>query len=170
MIVTWKRDYCELEAAGVIFFASCFVRNEIDAQYIRRKHDPREVVYTITADGKKGSPYMPRKFPKGDCDIIAIERNGQKGIKFNTKEFGLVRIRTNASQMVEVWALDSTGGYDHPTGKFVDDHGYLLHYSEYLNTLGCGRIGKNNGNQIEKLALLLEPDLAAHGRIPLKVV
>jgi len=171
MNLLWHRDQYDLEVAGVHFYVTSIVRNEIAPVYVRRLHEPKEVVRTVTSDRKKGLPYMPRKFPLGDWTITAVERNGRHGMSFDEAEYGPVRIRTNAHQTVTVWALDDAGGYDHALDEMVEDYGYLLHWAPFSRTtLGCGRVGKEDAGQIEQLAKIIEGALLLQGAIPLKVV
>lgn len=165
MKITYDRDRNRLDIDGVIFSVSCNVRNEIDPVYVRRLHDPREVKYTITKDRQKGKPYMPRKFPKGVCEITGVEY--RDAFKFDPREFGNVRVRTNATQAVEVWALDAKGGYDHPTGEFIPDYGYLIHYSGFNTTLGC--IRASTQESMIKIAELVEVGLR-EGKVFMNVI
>lgn len=165
MKVTYERDRNRLTIDSFVFTATNNVRNEIDPIYVRRLHDPREVRYTITKDRSRGKPYMPRKFPKGICEITAVEY--RPDFKFDAHEFGQVRVRTNASQAVEVWALDKDGGYDKPTGEFVADYGYLIHYSDYNTTLGCLRASSQE--TMIKIADLIEAGLR-EGKVFMNVI
>ena len=42
------------------------------------------------------------------------------------------------------WALDASGGYDHPTGKYVEDYGYEIHYDGLASdggySVGCQHV------------------------------
>ena len=165
MKVTYERDRNRLTIDSFVFTATNNVRNEIDPIYVRRLHDPREVRYTITKDRSRGKPYMPRKFPKGVCEITAVEHRSD--FKFDAHEFGQVRVRTNATQAVEVWALDNAGGYDHPTGEFVPDYGYLIHYSDFNTTLGC--IRASSQETMIKIADLIEAGLR-EGKVFMNVI
>ena len=165
MKVTYERDRNRLTIDSFVFTATNNVRNEIDPIYVRRLHDPREVKYTINKDRSRGKPYMPRKFPKGVCEITAVEHRAD--FKFDAHEFGQVRVRTNATQAVEVWALDNAGGYDHPTGEFVPDYGYLIHYSDFNTTLGC--IRASSQETMIKIADLIESGLR-EGKVFMNVI
>jgi hypothetical protein len=106
-----------------------------------------EVIYSIPA----GKPYDPHKFPKGTWTITGIEPVNDRKAQVT---YGPVKIRTNAHQKVRVWTLDKDGDYDKETSEETDDTGYLLHYSNYNTTLGCGRI--DTAAQATKLASLLK--------------
>ena len=165
MKITYKSAENKLYIGDVVFTVTNNVRNEIDPVYVRRLHDPREVKYTITKDRSRGKPYMPRKFPKGICEITAVEHRSD--FKFDAHEFGQVRVRTNASQVVEVWSLDKDGGYDKPTGEFVPDYGYLIHYSDFNTTLGCLRASSQE--TMIKIADLIEAGLR-EGKVFMNVI
>jgi len=45
------------------FRITCVVRNELNGW--RLLHNPGDVVFTVTKDGRTGDAYMPRPFPKG---------------------------------------------------------------------------------------------------------
>ena len=111
MKLVWKRDQEDLEVNGVHFKVWCHVRNEIDPKYIRRLHEPREVVYAIVNGVQTKLLYMPRKFPKGLWEITTVEFVPKIE---EQKDFWPIKLRTNASQMVDVWELDKLGGYDKP--------------------------------------------------------
>jgi hypothetical protein len=165
MRVLYERDKNRLSTEGVVFVVTNNVRNEIDPNNVRRLHDQKEVRRTITSARTIGEPYMPRKFPKGTWSIVGVEW-WRRGL-WDRADYGLVRIRTNAHQIVQTWILDASGGYDKPSGKYVDDSGYLFHYSDSRTTLGCGRIDTQE-NAI-KFAKLVESGLSA-GNIILEVV
>jgi len=160
MKITWNRDAGDLEYQGIHFRVSCKVRNEIDLMYVRRLHDPKEVIYAIVNGQSTKIPYMPRKFPKGLCEITGIEASGDP-------IFAPFKIRTTASQLVETWSLDSKGGYDKPTGKKVLDGGYLLHCSSSSTTHGCGRV--ETEKEIRKLVGLISRELEK-GKVLMEVV
>lgn len=151
MNLLYERDKNRITFGGVVFGVTNNVRNEIDLYYPRRLHEKGEVRKSIPSD----KPYMPRKFPLGKWEITAIE--WIETYKFEKKEFGTVKIRTNASQKVKIWALDGQGGYDHETNEEVIDSGYLGHYSDWVNTLGCWRHDTQKG--AEKLARMIEIEM-----------
>jgi hypothetical protein len=63
------------------------------------------------------------------------------------------------------------GGYDHPTGEFVEDGGYHLHWAEYSRTtLGCGRVGGDTDEQARLLAGMVQEALDAGDVVTLEVV
>jgi len=160
MKIIWKRDAGDLVYQGIHFNVWCKVRNEIDLMYVRRLHDPKEVIYAIVNGQKTTYPYMPRKFPIGTWEIIGIEAS-------TDPIFAPFKIRTNADQLVETWTLDEKGGYDKPTGKKVLDGGYLLHCSNSMTTHGCGRV--ETEKQVKKLAGLIASELA-RGKVYMEVV
>lgn len=165
MTITYESAGNNLVIGEIVFTVTNFVRNEIDRVYKRTLHDPKEVRYTINKDRTKGKPYMPRKFPKGLCEITTVEYHD--AVKFDPKEYGTVRVRTNATQAVEVWTLDKAGGYDKPTGEFVPDYGYLIHYSPSNTTLGCLRA--TTQESMTKIAELVEAALR-EGKVYLNVI
>lgn len=130
--IKWNRDAEKLYVPGQREFnVSCKIRNELNG--LRALGKKSDVVYAVV-DGRTGPPYMPRPFPKGIWKITGIEIIADK-----TSPFYPVKIKTNATQTVESWALDpKTGGYKEPTGMKVIDGGYHLHFATY--TLGCGAI------------------------------
>jgi hypothetical protein len=131
MIIT--ADYLSkriLIANGCKFQISCNVRTLKDGT---RGREAKEVRYCIPDK----LPYDPLPFPKGIWNITAVE--WQKDYNFDKREYGDVRIRTDAFQLVNIWELDKDGNYWRPTDKWVKDFGYLIHYSESLTTLGCIR-------------------------------
>lgn len=163
MILTWDRDACDLEVGGEHFTVTNRVRNEIDPYAVRSLHNPLEVRRSIV-DGQWGPPYMPRKFPKGQWRILAVEDT-------HDPEFAPIKIKTDAHQLVQIWELDDKGGYDHGAGVYVDDSGYHLHWSAIsASTLGCGRVGTNDDIQVRALAHIIRGAMALHEVVFLKVV
>ena len=129
--------------------------------------DPDDIMYTTPPYGEEQVPYIPGKFPKGNWNITAFEKNGEK-------EYGPYKIRTDAWRYVEVWELvenkqkrlewqlkkDSDGNI-----VKAKDSGLLIHgggWSEsnldnkkgsnkYIDTtLGCIRISNLDVFLIEK--------------------
>lgn len=163
MILTWDRDASDLEIGGEHFTVTNRVRNEIDPGAVRRLHDPSEVRRAIV-NGQWGPPYMPRKFPKGQWRVLAVEDT-------HDPEFAPIKIRTDAHQLVQIWELDDKGGYDHPIDRLVDDSGYHLHWSAISkSTLGCGRVGLDDDTQVRALAHIIRGAMALHEAVFLKVV
>ena len=161
MRAVWKRDENVLELNGEQFTVTNRVRNELDGT--RKLHNPKEVVRAIV-NGVYSSPYMPRQFPKGAWNITEIEYT-------KARDFAPIKIKTDAHQKVETWALDKSGGYDHPLGIFVDDSGYYLHWSEFSRTtLGCGRVGTDMDKEIRRLAELIKPALDRKESVILEVI
>jgi len=157
----WDRDKEVLTLGDEKFTVTNRVRNELDKS--RKLHNPKEVVRAIT-NGQYGSPVMPRKFPKGIWNITEIEYT-------KARDFAPIKIKTDAFQKVQVWALDEAGGYDHALTAYVDDAGYYLHWSEFSSTtIGCGRVGTDSDKEIRRLAELIEPALKRGEKVKLEVV
>jgi hypothetical protein len=143
-------------ANGCKFPVSCNVRTLKNGT---RGKAVKEVRYCIP----DGLPYDPLPFPKGLWNITGVE--WQKDFGFDKWEYGSVKIRTDAFQMVNVWELDKDGNYWRPTDKWVKDYGYLIHFSESLTTLGCIRgatdmemitLGKFVQEQLKKEKMQIE--------------
>jgi hypothetical protein len=117
MKIVWDVEKGIAVFCGKEFIITSDVRNELNGR--RRLHDKKEVVNVVTAAGKYGLPYMPRRFPKGQWEITAVEETAKP-------LFAPFKIKTNAHQIVDTWALDSSGGYDRKTGS-AGDYGYYLH-------------------------------------------
>ena len=158
--LVWRRDDGILELDDEKFVVTNRVRNEINK--LRKLHSQKEVVRAIIG-GMWGPPYMPRQFPKGEWNIVGIEYT-------KNPEFAPIKIKTDAWQNVQVWALDSNGGYDHVIpDKFVEDSGYHLHWAQFSRTtLGCGRV--ETENEVRRLAELIEPVLKHGEKVILEVV
>lgn len=165
MIATWKRDENDLMLGGVVFRVTNEVRNEIDPKNVRRLHDAKEVVRTVNQDRSPGGAYMPRKFPRGKWQITAVEWWTPGA--WDKDVYGTVRIRTDAHQLVDIWALDVNGGYAEKAGRVLQDYGYLLHYSPSRTTLGCGRIETQKA--ADKLGRMIEAAMK-EGQVWLEVV
>jgi hypothetical protein len=159
--ITWKRDKGTAEAAGVTFVITNDIRNELNGR--RRLHDPKEVVRAVV-NGQWGPSYMPRPFPRGAWEILDIEKSVDPN-------YAPIKIKTDAHQPVEVWALDDRGGYDHPTGETVEDGGYWLHWCGISKTtLGCGRVGTDTDKQVKLLAGMIRKARTAGDTVTLEVV
>ncbi len=83
-------------------------------------------------------------------------------------EYGIVKIRTNAWQMVNVWELDQDGDYLRETERLVKDSGYLIHYSENSTPLGCIRAEKQE--DIRNIARLLHEAFDRGETVQLEVI
>lgn len=161
MKIIWNRDANLLVADGKNFYVTNVVRNELNKW--RKLHTPSEVVKAVV-NGTWGPPYMPRQFPFGTWKILAVEET-------SSPEFAPIKIRTDAHQIVHVWALDKNGGYDHETGVTVNDSGYHLHWSKGSHTtLGCGRVGKEDDSTVRELAAIIKTALNKKEEIILEVV
>jgi hypothetical protein len=151
MNLIWHRDLGNLEWEPRLIQCSCVVRNELDGT--RRYDEPP--VFTENADGSKGVPYMPRKFPLGIWSIVAVL---PKDDPYEAPYF----ISTDATQKVDEWTVEH-GHYGVKVGRIVSDYGYGLHHSTSRTTLGCGRIIKT-----DELLMLIEAleKALAKGEIP----
>jgi hypothetical protein len=115
-----------MEYEGIRIAATCRVRNEING--LRKSS---EIVYTKP---DPGHPYYPRTFPLGIWTVKAPIATKEKYLE-------PFFIPTTATQKVEVWAIKD-GLYDHPTGEYVTDTGYGIHFSTSGTTLGCIRVSR----------------------------
>ncbi len=123
---------------GRSYICTCDVRNLENGRRTRG-----QVIRSIPDN----LPYSPQKFPKGEWKITGIEYRKDKG--FDRSTYGDVKIRTNAMQKVQVWETDADGDYVRPSGRYVDDIGYLLHESPASKTtLGCIRLPDGKGLEI----------------------
>jgi len=159
MNLLWEQAKDILVVNDIPFLVTNKIRNELNG--LRKLHDPKEVVKAIV-QGAYAGPYMPRPFPKGKWDITQIEYTA-------SPDFAPVKIKTNAHQLVQLWALDDKGGYDHGLTILIGDSGYYLHWSEHSSTtLGCGRVGDNTSRQVLALAYMIETKLRTE-RVTLEV-
>ena len=83
-------------------------------------------------------PFDPMNFPIGKWHIIDLHWQPDK--KFDPKTYGLVKIITDAWQLVDVWSLDEFGDYKMRTSERVRDEGYCLYYSAFSTTIRGIRI------------------------------
>jgi len=142
MIITADLKKGILIANGGKFSITCNVRTLKDGTRGRAAKEVRRCI-------PDNLPYDPMQFPRGMWNILAVE--WRKDFQFDEREFGDVKIRTDAWQEVKVWELDKDGNYLKATNNFVKDSGYLLHYSESLTTLGCIRVAiKTEMNTLAK--------------------
>jgi hypothetical protein len=147
MRIVWDIEKGKAVFCGKDFIITSDVRNELNGR--RRLHDKREVVNVVTAAGVYGKAYMPRRFPRGLWEVTAIEET-------DNRVFAPFKIKTNAHQIVDTWALDSSGGYDRKSGGTADDYGYYLHWcAGSKTTLGCGRVGSDTPRQVILLVELI---------------
>lgn len=171
IVLVWK-DYKLLTAFGREIEVTCLVRNELGKGNMLRKQG--EVVFTMGSKGEN-LPYMPRQFPRGCCDITKVEQvknplsigqNIDGGPIYYIKGW---KIFTNAHQRVQTWATtpgESGPIYDSPSAIYVDDTGYLLHGSDSITTVGCGRVMTD----LEFLALAIIDHRASGDTVQLEVV
>ena len=136
-VISWTKDARTFSAFGKDIEVSNQVRNELNGR--RSLHVAKDVVMTEPDDGTNPEPYMPRGFPVGSWKIQGIVPHTDPKDHYLNPYF----IATNAAQLVEVWGLDANGGYDKPTGRFVRDAGYGIHWPDpqySMTTLGCIRV------------------------------
>ena len=131
MTIYWKRKSAALTFGDKTIEVTCNVRNELNG---RRRFEEKPV-RSENLDGTLGVPYMPRWFPVGKWEVVAII---PKTDPYEAPEF----ISTDAHQTVHEWTeLDDHYGSD--TGDEIEDYGYGLHNSTSGTTLGCGRITRS---------------------------
>jgi len=112
-----------------VFPARSEVRNALNG--LRSLDNPKDVVYTTLTDRyAQKYPMMPRPFTRGTYYITGVEATQEKWLEPYI-------IKTSFSPMVEAWSLDENNCYDKPTGLFVKDEGYFIHYTPGDYTLGC---------------------------------
>ena len=136
--VVWRQGDWSMDILGRTVECSCDVRTLANG-----RRGLREVVYSTTRSRKPGVAYDPMVFPVGLWLLTSVEvtdpPNPYLGPKF---------IRTDAYQKVEEWAVTQDGSdvveYEAPTGRYVFDYGYLLHFSTSPTTLGCLKIHSLN--------------------------
>jgi len=127
-----KLYFTEIEK-NITISADSIVRNNDNK--LRSLDNPNEVIYTATySKYEKTYPYMPMPLPEGVYHITGAEQLKDQAM---IDIFGEYIIYTDAQPEVEIWDLDFQGGYREPTGEFVKDTGYLIHYSAGPYTLGC---------------------------------
>ncbi|GHT66302.1 hypothetical protein FACS1894110_09740 [Spirochaetia bacterium] len=147
MKLTADMKMCILKIDGI---ASVRISNNVRTlKYGDRRVS--EVIRSIPG----GKPYDPHTFPKGVWNVTAVERIEK--FHFNEKDYGTVRIRTDANQNVKIWELDKDGDYLRETNLETSDSGYLLHYSAYSTTLGCIRF--TSQDEAELIAGIVEKTL-----------
>lgn len=77
-------------------------------------------------------PVMPRPFPAGKWEVYRPQAR-------NTRELAPFFIPTNAYRRLPVWTVVD-GHYGEATSEITIDRGYGIHFSEYLNTIGCIKV------------------------------
>jgi len=154
-IITISADRKTVNFTGTDFPGSCIIRT-------RRLHTPSDVFYSTNADGSKGQPAMPNQFPRGTWNVIRTHRPDNPD-----GDLGPIVVNSDAHQPLEIWALDAGGGYDHPTGKYVEDYGYEIHYDGLASdggySVGCQHITSKDDMLV--LGGEVEPFLAAGEKI-----
>lgn len=144
MKVSWNRDaglltYDRADGSSVTIPVASVVRNELNGLRSLSEHP----VYSENEDRSQGVPYMPRQFPRGDWHVLGVE-------DAEGAFLAPAIVRTDAHQSVEAWSEVHSQGEAHavryggPTGRTVEDWGYLLHDSSSMYTLGCGRHNTEN--------------------------
>jgi len=156
MKLSWKRDDGKLSYNDVTIDVVCDVRNELNG----RRALSEKVVYSELPNGDKGVPYMPRPFPLGVWNVVAVI---PKENPYEAPEF----ISTDACQILDVWSVVD-GHYGDKTGDNVEDYGYGLHNSTSATTLGCGRIVSSKDR--EDLSKAIKTALLAKEEVILEVV
>jgi hypothetical protein len=148
---------------GKLLFGDASFAISCDVRSLRNKRrKSNEVIRSIPHN----LPYDPRPFPPGIWEVTGVE--WQKDKRFNFDTYGPVKIRTDASQWVKVWELDSDGDYLRERGDEVKDYGYLLHYSFSRTTLGCIRL--DSAGAAESLGKLVEMVLRSGEKVELEVL
>jgi hypothetical protein len=138
---TFNKEKNELILGDVCFKVTSVVRNELDNS--RKLHDPFQIILSTPGpNGGARKPVMPRPFPNGRWRVTTVHHSEDPNYK-------PIVVETDAHQMLPVWALDSNGGYDHPTDELIDDYGYWFHHAWFKHngvwvashtTHGCGNI------------------------------
>jgi hypothetical protein len=94
-----------------------------------------------------GNPYMPRIFPKGVWEVgFPIPRY--------SRELAPYFIPTTAWQEVPIWNT-KLGSYVSPSDIMDKDTAYGIHYSEFVNTLGCIKV-RNQPDLVELVKAIKE--------------
>ena len=147
--------------------ASCVVRTDKgQGRDHRALADPDEVVYAMDGDRYNPKPYMPRQFPRGVWNVKRPYEVDREDPEYKYK--GPWFIPTDASVMVQVWDVDEDGGYKAPTGTWVRDWGYGLHFSESRTTLGCINILRLQ--QLMQMKVLIDNAIDRNEGVLLEVV
>ena len=103
---------------------SCKVRNEINGQRSLKERPVLSIPDRL--------PVMPRPFPVGRWEVL-------DPLPRATRELAPFFIPTTAYRILPVWK-EVDGHYGERTNNTTIDRGYGLHYSEYVNTIGCIKI------------------------------
>jgi hypothetical protein len=111
-------------------------------------------------------PVDPRPFPKGVWKITGVDWQAKS--KFDINTYGTVKIKTDASQKLPIWTLDSEGDYKSVTTDTTIDTCYWLHYSKSNTTLGCIRL--DSIQDAEEIAHFVEDVLKTGEPVELEVV
>ena len=81
-------------------------------------------------------PVMPRPFPQGRWEVLDPQPR-------NTRELAPFFIPTTAFRVLKVWTVID-GHYGQETQNTTIDQGYGIHFSEYVNTIGCIKVHERN--------------------------
>lgn len=111
-----------------------------------KTRSPRNMARTTPGD----EPYDPMRFPVGTWVVFDVRPREDS---YRAPFF----IATTAKQRVEVWSVKDSGGetvYDKPSGRFVVDEGYGIHYSLSPTTQGCIKV--YDRALLEELAALVQ--------------
>lgn len=114
----------KLEAFGREIKISSTVRNEINKL--------RTLTERPVASMPDGKPIMPRSFPAGTWEVY-------RPLARDSKELAPFFIPTSAFRRLPVWTVEN-GHYGKPTTETVIDKGYGIHFSEFINTIGCIKV------------------------------
>ena len=146
--------------------ATCVVRNDKGTgRNARAVGDPGQVVYAMDGDRYNPKPYMPQPFPDGVWHIKSPYPVDPNDAEYMYK--GPWMIPTDAYQLVQVWDLDSAGGYFRPTDTWVKDWGYAIHFSHSRTTLGC--IAMEHEEDILRMKVMVENAIMVGEEVILEV-
>ncbi len=99
-------------------------------------------------------PVMPTGFPLGQWWITGVYARDRETHPHLYPYF----ISTTATQRDAEWEVDAHGVFVRPTGRWVWDVGYGIHYSDLDFTVGCIRV--INEDDMRWLAGQVEDELA----------
>jgi hypothetical protein len=140
--VTFNRAAGTLSAYGLTIVVSFAVRLNKDGT------GPRSV--------PDGVPYMPIGFPKSPPEGWKITGVFPRD-KILKPHLWPLYISTNAWQMVPEWEVTEGGVFVKPTGRWVHDAAYGIHFSDLDFTQGCIRVV--NQPDLEELAAKVQAEL-----------
>ena len=138
--------------------ADCVVRNELNGW--RPLHDSDQVILAMNDDPYSKPPVMPRQMPVG---VWNIGKPRPRTDPYKAPFY----IPTDAEQLLEIWSLDYSDGYEKPTGRKVLDMFYGLHFSTSSTTVGCIRIAKES--DVEWLVYQINGEFVREGSVLIEV-